>query len=155
MFKDENDLIIKEELEAIRDEILALYNSSSKKTSGNFEEQLTTSYEPNRGILEGVMYLGGRKPGKRPPISAIEDWIIRKGLSPIEKNITTSQLAFLIARKIGEKGTRKENHLYVYEEIITPQRIDSIIDRLSVLNADLFVDEVVIMIEKVQEQILL
>lgn len=44
----------------------------------------------------------GRKPGKRPPISAIEEWIKNK---PIASDINPRSLAFLIARKIGEEGS--------------------------------------------------
>jgi hypothetical protein len=44
----------------------------------------------------------GRKPGKRPPISVIEQWIKDK---PIASDISTRSLAFLIARKIGEEGS--------------------------------------------------
>lgn len=44
----------------------------------------------------------GRKPGKMPPISAIEDWVKNK---PIASDINPRSLAFLIARKIGEEGS--------------------------------------------------
>lgn len=44
----------------------------------------------------------GRAPGKRPPISAIEEWIKNK---PIASDINPRSLAFLIARKIGEEGS--------------------------------------------------
>ncbi|MEM6432375.1 MAG: hypothetical protein AAF773_00740 [Cyanobacteria bacterium P01_D01_bin.115] len=36
----------------------------------------------------------GRPPGRQPPVAALEGWARRKGLS-----------AYLVARKIGEKGT--------------------------------------------------
>jgi len=45
----------------------------------------------------------GRKPGKRPPISVIEQWIKDKPITP--DGISTRSLAFLIARKIGEEGS--------------------------------------------------
>lgn len=44
----------------------------------------------------------GRKPGKRPPISVIEEWVKNK---PIASDINPKSLAFLIARKIGEEGS--------------------------------------------------
>ena len=50
----------------------------------------------------------GRGPGKMPPISAIEKWIEVKPIIPDSRNgkvPTTSQLAYVIARSIGEKGT--------------------------------------------------
>ena len=51
----------------------------------------------------------GRAPGKRPPMDAIENWINVKPLIPdarTGKVLTTKQLAFLISRSIGEKGTQ-------------------------------------------------
>lgn len=56
----------------------------------------------------------GRRPGKMPPISAIENWIRVKPIIPdsrIGKVPDTRQLAFLIARKIGEEGTREYHDL--------------------------------------------
>jgi len=74
----------------------------------------------------------GRKPGKRPPIQAIIDWVKEKHLSgtyavvgtkrggyPRYKRSGTKrvkgredrQLAFLIARKIGEEGTKPHPYL--------------------------------------------
>ena len=44
----------------------------------------------------------GRKPGKMPSISAIEEWVKNK---PIASDINPRSLAFLIARKIGEEGS--------------------------------------------------
>ena len=44
----------------------------------------------------------GRKPGKRPPIDKIEDWV---KLKPVPSDISPRSLAFLIARKIGEEGS--------------------------------------------------
>lgn len=52
----------------------------------------------------------GRKAGKQPPISAIEDWITIKHITPYPtakgKLPTKKQLAFLISRSIGENGTK-------------------------------------------------
>lgn len=51
----------------------------------------------------------GRGPGKMPPISAIEKWIEVKPVIPDSRTgkvPTTKQLAFMIARSIGEKGTQ-------------------------------------------------
>ena len=51
----------------------------------------------------------GRKAGKRPPISAIEQWISDKGLRPHPRANgsipSTKQLAFAISTKIAREGT--------------------------------------------------
>lgn len=50
----------------------------------------------------------GRKPGKMPPLLSIELWMADKGIVPRPdkngKSISTRSLAFLIARKIKNKG---------------------------------------------------
>lgn len=56
----------------------------------------------------------GRRPGKRPPIDAIEQWIKVKPIipDPINGRIpSTKQLAFLISRKIGMEGTKAQRPL--------------------------------------------
>ena len=56
----------------------------------------------------------GRRPGKRPPIDAIEQWIRVKPIipDPINGRVpTTKQLAFLISRKIGMEGTKAQRPL--------------------------------------------
>lgn len=54
----------------------------------------------------------GRRPGKMPPVSAIENWINVKQIIPHEMTLksgktvipTVPQLSFLIARSIGRRG---------------------------------------------------
>lgn len=48
----------------------------------------------------------GRGPGKRPPQRKIKGWIRDKGISTGDKSIKST--AFLIARKIGNEGTRAQ-----------------------------------------------
>ena len=63
-------------------------------------------------ILRAVDYVNiiedGRKAGKQPPLNAILRWIEIKGILPradqLGKEITNEQLAFLIGRKIANKG---------------------------------------------------
>lgn len=146
--EDENQKFLKEEMESLRNDILAVYNASGKRTSGEFEKGLEVIYEGNKATLMGYEYLGGRRAGKQPPMKAIEDWIKAKGLKPVESEMTTSTLAYLIARKIAKEGTKKENNLAIYTKVITPQRIDEILEKINKLNANAFVQEVVGIIEK-------
>ncbi|MEC4048772.1 hypothetical protein OX284_004965 [Flavobacterium sp. SUN046] len=145
---EENDKIIKEELEAIKAEIISIYNASGKRTTGEFEKGLKIEYSPNKAVLSGYAYLAGRKAGKMPPVQAIEKWVINKGIKPIEAKMKTSSLAFLIARKIAQQGTKKENHLLIYDQLITPERIDKILQRLNQINVTAFIGEVTVMITK-------
>ena len=50
----------------------------------------------------------GRGPGKPPPVSTIREWIDQIGLVP-EGDTSKDQVAFLIARSIGRKGTKGTN----------------------------------------------
>jgi hypothetical protein len=67
----------------------------------------------NLGLVAGQLVaapslnyaLHGRPAGKPPPTAAIRKWMIAKGVEPKHKNI--NQSAYLIARKIGAKGTNK------------------------------------------------
>jgi len=146
--EDENKQVLENEMESIKTDILQLYNASGKKTTGEFEKGLEIEYNGLTAILKGYTYLGGRRAGKQPPIKAIEDWLKAKGITPIEKNMSTSTLAFLIARKIAQKGTKKENHLQVYSKVITPERIQTILDKVSELNANAFIQDVTATITK-------
>ena len=147
-----NDDILKLEMEAIKADIIKVYESSGKRTSGEFLNGLNTSYSLNKATLSGYVYLAGRIAGKQPPTAPIEQWLITKGITPIEKNMSISSLAYLIARKIGQKGTNKENHLKIYEQVITPERIDSILEKINKINVNLFVNEVTIMIQKIENK---
>ena len=80
----------------------------------------------------------GRRPGKMPPVSAIENWIKVKQILPRPLTLksgksvvpTIPQLSFLIARKIGRDGIRprpffkqsfeeaKREFLHIIEEAI-------------------------------------
>jgi len=140
--EDENEKLLKEEMEVIKDDLIKAYEASGKKTTGEFANGLETLYQPNKAILFGYEYLGGRRAGKMPPIQAIEDWIKAKGIKPIEDKMSTSTLAYLIARKISLEGTKKENNLAIYSQVITPERIQSIMDKISNLNANAFITDV-------------
>lgn len=68
----------------------------------------------------------GRKPGKFPPISAIENWIKVKRILPHSITLksgktvlpTIPQLSFLIARKIARDGTKPRNYFKTaFEEV--------------------------------------
>lgn len=138
----DNNEIIKVEIEAILSDIKKLYNASGKKTSGQFEEGLEGIYGTNTATIMGYPYLAGRVAGKMPPIEGIKQWVIKKGLTPIGDNLSITGLAWAIAKKIAKEGTNKSSNLKIYEQVITPKRIDDIIKRVSDFNVNRFVNEV-------------
>jgi hypothetical protein len=145
--------IIKEEIQAVLDDIIDVYNKSGKRTSGEFEKGLEAIYTDDGAIIKGHYYLAGRVSGKRPPMQEIKKWIETKGIKPYSEKMSITSLAFLIAKKIGENGTKKSNHLKVYQQVITPQRIDEIIKKVSVFNVNLFVKEITTQLELLTKQL--
>lgn len=84
----------------------------------------------------------GRKPGKRPPRAVIRKWIDEKGIipklkangKPLNKDVEKAKdsLAFLIQRKIGEKGTLiyQQGGSDLLSSIINDNFIQSVKDEL-------------------------
>lgn len=143
------DEIIKEEVSAILSDILTAYEESGRKASGQFAEGLQAIYEPNKATIRGFVYLAGRgktkkkgKAGEPTVQEQILKWLKTRGIRPIEKKMNLKTLAYLIERKIHEEGTNSSDWLKVYEQVITPERIESIIDRISELNVNRIVTEI-------------
>ena len=135
-----NDEIIREEMESLIKDITAAYEASGKKVSGEFERGLEVIYKPNSAVLEGYAYLAGRAAGKMPPVENILEWVQARGIQPLKG--TQTGLAWAIAKKIAREGTAKENHLKIYEQVVTPERIQSILDRVIEINIQEFVNNV-------------
>lgn len=144
-----NNEIIKEEIDSILFDIKAEYSNSGRRASGEFEKGLEAVYEHNKATIKGFVYLAGRGATKKKGVDGeptlqerILEWLKVKGIRPVEKKVTLRSLAFLIARKIHKQGTRRSEWLKVYEKVITPERIDKIIDRISELNVNKLITEI-------------
>lgn len=128
--------ILNQELEDLVKDLQKRHNDLGMKASGNWLKQLETEvYSTGTryvGRILGTFYtyflVNGRKPGKRPPSKVIEKWIRVKGITP-KGDISVKQLAFLIARKIGEFGTKyyRQGGTDLISSVVTPARIESII----------------------------
>ena len=108
---------------AIRNEYQDNLIRNDRIASGDLLNNI--EYEITRGDFTYTIYVkmkdywyfveNGRKAGKRPPIQNILDWIKIKPVLPRPnakgKLPTPQQLAFLIARKIGEEGTEGTHDL--------------------------------------------
>lgn len=141
--KEETREFLKKEMKLIREDVLNEYNSSGKRVSGQFEEGLETTIEGNKYILKGYTYLAGRKAGKMPPIQNILEWVKRKGIFEYEKESQASSIAFLIARKIGREGTSTEYEKKVYETVLTPQRIQTILNGVIEIENRIYITDIV------------
>jgi len=143
------DEVIKEEIDAILIDILKVYEQSGRKASGQFAEGLEVVYSPLSATIRGYVYLAGRgktkkkgKSGEPTVQQQILKWLKIKGIRPIEEGMKLNSLAYLIARKIHEEGTKRSEWLKIYEEVITPKRIASIIKRIHELNVNRIITEI-------------
>ena len=107
------------------------------KASGNWIDSLEVQTTETSGKLIGAKYSEqletGRSKGKFPPIEAIKQWIVDKGIiNNIQGNITVSSLAFVIARKISKQGWKRKDHggVNLISNIVTDKRMQSIIDKI-------------------------
>lgn len=77
-------------------------------SSGRSANSLRVQTSEKSGQLMGSNYFAqqtaGRAPGKFPPIESIIEWIKVKNIQKRD-NISDRSLAFIIARKIAQKGT--------------------------------------------------
>lgn len=143
------DEIIKEEIQSLLDDIIKVYEQSGRKASGQFEDGLEAVYAPNKALIKGFVYLAGRgktkkkgKAGEPTVQQQILKWLKVKGIKSINKKISQNSLAFLIARKIHKQGTKRSEWLKIYEQVITPERILSIIERISEVNVNRIVTQI-------------
>lgn len=122
--------LLASEFESLKNELIAKYDEMSIRVSGNWAENLEVETAKDSVILWGPYSPDGRKPGKQPPSEAIEQWLKDKGIaSRLEKEISITSLAYLIARKIGREGWKRQGTPLV-SSVVTPERIQQIIDKI-------------------------
>lgn len=152
MFSD----ILSKEFEAIKKDIITLYDAKKMRASGDFANSLEVITKDNSVQLIGNDYAvqleAGRKAGKFPPIKMIEQWIIDKGVfASVLNEIKLSSLAFLIARKIAKNGWGREDKggVELISSVITEERIQSIIDKVGAVETIRFSNEIIAMLKNV------
>ncbi len=97
----------------------------------------------------------GRRPGKRPPVSSIEKWLtypnvrdkLRGGMGD-QAFSDPQSLAYIIAKKIGDKGTKGTDFATnVFESRLVTQELPQIIAEAVYEDANLLIDELISNIE--------
>jgi hypothetical protein len=124
-------------LEHIRNEIIQEHIRQGQRVTGKTLESLEISVNDTTGTLSAAGYIGvledGRRPGKFPPVSKIEQWIKDRGIIPKGK-ISITGLAFIMARKISQEGTilnQRGGNSGVLSKAISEDRIKSLLESLA------------------------
>lgn len=118
------------EFELLKADIIAAYEASGQSVTGHWADTVSVEATPSGYSINAADYINGRAPGTPPPSEAIEAWIIKKGIAArLQKNMTISSLAFLIARKIARFGWKpKDGATNIIDSVVTPERIQQILD---------------------------
>lgn len=139
--------ILRNEMEVLKEDLIAKHRELGMPASGKWVETLEAKTTRLTGVISGQHYtqqlVSGRPNGKFPPISAIENWIKDKGIKPFDRKMKISTLAFLIARKIAEVGTQyfQDGGTDLIDGVITPERIQSILDKVTRFQINSFTTE--------------
>lgn len=140
--------ILKRHLDEIRQDLVKKYDELGMRASSQWERSLEVEVKDLKGIIYGEPYteqlVNGRPPGKFPPVAAIRQWIIDKGINYLGKESNLNSLAFLIARKIAREGTWyfKKGGTDLISSVITAERIQKILDEVSYYHVDYMVSEI-------------
>jgi hypothetical protein len=142
--------VLSKEFELLKDDLIKAYDAKGMRASGKFAETLEVKVNGLTAQLWGESYAQqletGRKAGAFPPISAIEQWIKDKGIANrIQGEISITSLAFLIARKIAQRGWKREEYggVELISEVVTDVRIQKIIDEVGVEQAMIYSTEII------------
>lgn len=151
---DDNTEILQQEFDALKTELIAKYDELGMRASGNWADSLEVVVSVNNAKIIGESYSEqleyGRKAGGSTGTGktfseAIEQWIKDKGIANrIEGEISVSSLAFLIVRKIMREGWKREEYggVNLITQVITPERIQQIIDRIGVEHTAGFIRDI-------------
>lgn len=138
-------------LELYGDEIITILRKrlkdDNKYATGKAYNDIIKKVTPNSLAIEGWKYIevisGGREPGKKaPPTKKIEEWIEAKNIK--YKRGRLKSLAYIIAKRIGEKGIKGNNMLTDIRNQIIP-RFDADL-------ADIIQDEILRITDKINTQ---
>jgi len=152
-----NSLILSHQFELLKEDLIKAYDAKGMRSSGKWANSLEVTAVENSVKLMGEEYSQqletGRQAGQFPPIQAIKQWIIDKGVfGSILQEISLSSLAFLIARKIANEGWKRERHggVNLISEIVTDERIQKIIDEVGAVMMVQYTTELVVLINELQ-----
>lgn len=148
--------VLTKEFDKLSADLTDRHNELGMRASGNWAQENIVEADES-GTVVSARIIGekyteqlqfGRKPGKFPPLAAIEQWINDKGIVP---DIPIRSLAFLMARKIANEGTKyyKQGGTDLIDSVVTADRIDSIIAKVGIINVEGIVSGFVTELKKI------
>ena len=146
------DEILNTEMLKLVDEITEVYEQSGRKASGQFAEGLSVETKNNTSILKGYTYLAGRgktrnRSASSPTLQeAILQWIKDKPI--VLRDISEKSFAYIVARNIHKRGTDPSRWLKIYEQVLTEERIQEIINNVSNESLSIFVEDITLTLKK-------
>lgn len=147
--------ILSAEFDKLKTDLIQAYDAKGMRASGKFADSLEVVVNGLNAKLMGENYAEqlefGRKAGKFPPVSLIEQWIKDKGIANrISNEISISSLAFLIARKISREGWNRSEHggVQLISEIVTDERIQKIINEVGAEQTLIFQSDIINLVKE-------
>lgn len=115
------------------------YIKMGLKASGNWPNELSSELKGDINFNAKILgpdytyqLLHGRKPGTYAPVDVIKKWIDDKGI--VANDISKDSLAFLINRKIHDKGIivpNQNNDGQLVNRVITDDSIDDLYQKIT------------------------
>lgn len=128
------------EFEQLKADLIQAYDNKGMRASGRWADALEVVQSENKVTLFGLDYSRQLEEGRKPTTNsgngalydAILQWIDDKNISAkLNNEITKTQLAFLITRKIHREGWDRKGFggVELISEVVTEERINSIIEK--------------------------
>lgn len=132
-------------VQAIRSNIASAGQNASGKTSNSLEATVTENDDFAKLTISGAPWFftleTGRRPGKMPPVSAIQRWIDTKPISGATKG-----LAWAISKTIAKSGSklfREGGRKDIFSNVITENKVAEITDRIANITAKATADSII------------
>lgn len=147
--------VLRNEFEKLAQDLIDKYVQLGMRASGQWAAELSVEVVEigSRLVAKAVglkyseQLVYGRRPGRMPPVQAIEEWLRTKGIRALNRNMKLRSLAWAIAKKIAfgvynkatktwdasKGGTRywREGGTDLVSSVVTPERIMLIIEKVA------------------------
>lgn len=154
--------ILEREFNKLKADLIRRYDEKGMRASGRFANSLRVEINENNAKLTGLRYAEQLEYGRRPTSSGsssgsslrvqILQWIQDKNITPRD-GISIESLSYAIANKIHQRGWNRQGFggVELISEVLTPERINSILDAVVQKNIRTFVDNTIKTLNRLNE----